>query len=127
MPKLLLIAVILGMTITAGWKAAAAIDQAAYERAELDFREGLDAIKDKAAQDAVNDWKAAQAIAGDETDVEIRIVEKIRIVEREIPKIIEEIVYLKPECAVLPKLGVVFSTQAEASNSRSADITEDPG
>lgn len=127
MPKLLLIALILGTVLGAGYKTYAAIDQAAYDRAQLDFREGLDAIKDKAAADAVDDWKAARAIAGDETDVEIRIVEKIRIVEREIPKIIEKIVLLKPECAVLPDLGILFSTQAEASNNRPADIAEDPG
>lgn len=127
MPRLLLIAVILGMLMGAAWKAYAAIDQAAYERAQLHFATGLAEIKDKAAKDAVNDWKAAQAIAGTETDVEIRIVEKIRIVEREVPKIIEKIVLLKPECAVLPELGSLFSDQAAASNSRSADIAEDPG
>ncbi len=127
MIKLGLIALILGLVIGAGYKTFAAIDQAAYERAQLHFREGLDAIKDKAAEDAVDDWRAAQAVAGSETDVEIRIVEKIRIVEREVPKIIEKIIELKPECAVLPDFGILLSTQAEASNHRSADIAEDPG
>ncbi len=127
MMRLGLIALIIGLLIGAGYKTYAAIDQSAYERAQLHFTTGLAAIKDKAAKDAVQDWRAAQAIAGDETDVEIRIVEKIRIVEREVPKIIEKIVLLKPECAVLPELGRLFSDQAAASNHRSPSIAEDPG
>lgn len=127
MGRMLLIALILGMLIGAAYKTYAAIDQAAYERAQLQFREGLDAIKDKAAEDAVDDWRAAQVVAGSETDVEIRIVERVRIIEREVPKIIEKIVLLKPECAVLPDFGILLSTQAEASNSREANIAEDPG
>ncbi|MEE9158964.1 MAG: hypothetical protein V3U60_11320 [Gammaproteobacteria bacterium] len=127
MVRLALIAFILTAVITAGWKTYAAIDQAAYTRAELDFREGLDAIKEKAAEDALDDYKAAQAVAGAQIDDEIQIEEKIRIVEREVPKIIEKIVEIKPECSNLPELGVLFSAQAEASNSRAADLADDSG
>jgi len=74
--KLIVIAVILSALLGSAWKAYALIDQAAYERAELDFREGLAAIKDEAAKQAVEDWKSAQEIAGDATDTEIKIVGK---------------------------------------------------
>lgn len=122
--------IILGIIVVlsaSAWKAHAIIDQAGYDRAELEFREGLDVIKDKAAQDAVDDWRAAQAIAGASTDAEIEIVETIRIIEREVPKYIERIVEVKPECADLPELGSLFSAQAKASNSRSGGIAEDSG
>ena len=109
------------------WKAYAAIDEAGYVRAELEFREGLAAIKDKAAADAVDDYRAAQAIAGEAIDAEIQIVETIRIVEREIPKYIDRIVEVKPECADLPEFGRLLSLQAEASNSRAGAIAPDPG
>ena len=127
MPKLVLIAFILSVLLASAWKAHALIDQAGYERAELHFQEGLAGIKDQAAKDAVDDWRAAQVIAGDATDVEIRIVETIRIVEREIPKYIDRIIEIKPDCADLPELGILFSAQAEASNSRSGSIAADPG
>ena len=127
MVRLILVAFILTAVITAGWKTYAAVDQAGYARAELHFREGLDAIKEQAALDALDDYRAAQAIAGTEIDDEIQIEEKIRIVEREVPKIIEKIVEVKPECSDLPELGVLFSAQAEASNSRTADPADDSG
>ena len=125
--KLAVIAIILSLGITAGWKASASIYESGYERAELHFQEGLAGIKDRAAKDAVDDGRAAQVIAGDATDVEIRIVETIRIVEREIPKYIDRIIEIKPDCADLPELGILFSAQAEASNSRSGSIAADPG
>lgn len=127
MIRLALIAFIVTAVLAGAYTAYSAIDEAGYARAELHFREGLDAIKEKAAQDAVDDWKAAQAVAGVAIDDEIQIEEKIRIIEREVPKYIEKIVEVKPECSDLPELGVLFSAQAEASNSRSADIAEDPG
>ena len=122
--------IILGIIVVlfgAGKWTHAKIDQEGYERAELHFQEGLAGIKDRAAKDAVDDWRAAQVIAGDATDVEIRIVETIRIVEREIPKYIDRIIEIKPDCADLPELGILFSAQAEASNSRSGSIAADPG
>ena len=48
-----------------------------------------------------------------------------RVVEREIPKIIEKIVFVKPECTDLPEFGSLLSLQVEASNSRQAGISED--
>lgn len=125
--KLIIIAAILSLVIGAGWRASAAIYDAGYEKAELVQAEALDALKDEIARKAVEDWRAAQDVAGGEIDTEIRIVEKIRIVEREIPKIIEKIVEVKPDCADLPELGRLFTEQAEAANSRQADPAEDPG
>jgi len=125
--KIVAILLILSALTAAGFKAYGMAQQSGRDAAELEFALSLDAIKTKAAEDAVRDWKAAQVIAGETTDAEIRIVEKIRVVEREIPKIIERIVEVKPECSDLPELGVLFSQQAEISNSRADRNTEDPG
>lgn len=127
MIKLGIILAISTLFIGAGWKALASAEQAGYDRAGIEFAEALDVVRVNAAQDVADNWRAAQVIAGAETDIEIQIVETIRIVEREIPTYIDRIVEVKPECADLPELGSLFSIQAEASNNRSSGIAADPG
>ncbi len=127
MIKLGIILAIITVLLGAAWKALASAEQAGYDRAGIEFAEALDNVRTNAAEDVADNWRAALAIAGAETDVEIQIVETIRIVEREIPKYIDRIIEVKPECADLPELGSLFSVQAEASNNRSSGIAADPG
>ncbi len=127
MIKLGIILAIITVLLGAAWKALASAEQAGYDRAGIEFSVALDNVRAQAAEDVADNWRAAQAIAGTETDVEIQIVEKIRILEREIPTYIERIVEVKPECSDLPELGSLFSIQAEASNNRSGSVAPDTG
>jgi len=127
MIRLAIILAIITILLGAAWKAYAVIDQAGYDRAQVEYGQAIDEIRAQAAQDVEDNWRVAQAIAGTETDIEIQIVEKIRIVEREIPTYIDRIVQVKPGCRDLPELGSLFSIQAEASNNRSAGTATDPG
>ena len=125
--KIIIILVIISGLVAAGFKARAMAVQSGFDAAEIEFRAQMDDIRVEAAAQAIEDWKLAQDIAGESTDVEIQIVEKIRYIEREIPKIIEKIVEIRPECSDLPELGVLFSQQAEASNNRQDSDIEDTG
>jgi hypothetical protein len=69
------------------------------------------------------EWELTAAAGEREIIIEERIVEKIRVVEREIPVIVEKIVELTPECADLgPDFLGLFNAAISASNSG-----EDPG
>lgn len=69
------------------------------------------------------EWEITAEAGEREIVIEERIVEKIRVVEREIPKIVERIVEVTPECADLgPDFLSVFNAAISASNSG-----EDPG
>ncbi len=118
---LLIISAIIG----AGYKAFAFTYGKGVADTELAYAEELDDIREKAAKDAVDDYKLSQEIAGEETDIEIQIVETIREIEVEVETIIEKIVEVKPECSDLPELGELFSQQAEAANQRSSSLTAD--
>lgn len=94
---------------------------------ELAYTGALQELKDESAIQAVKDYREAQEIAGATIDKEILIVTEIREIEREVQVIVERIVEIKPECAVLPELGRLFSSQAAAANGASIRVTEDPG
>lgn len=69
------------------------------------------------------EWELTAAAGEREIVIEERIVEKIRVVEKEIPKVVEKIVEVKPECSDLgPDFLSVFNAAISASNSG-----EDPG
>lgn len=125
--RLGIILAIITVVLGSGWKAYAMIDRAGYDRATVEYQAEIAVIRAEAAQDVADNWRVAQAIAGAETDDEIRIVEKIRTVERDVPIYIEKIVEVKPECADLPELGGLFSIQAEAANNRSSGLAPDTG
>jgi len=76
------------------------------------------------------EWELIAASAEKEIIIEERIVEKIRVVEREIPTVVERIVEVTPECADLgPDFLSVFNAAISASNNRSdpgAGLTAEP-
>ncbi len=100
------------------WRVHANAYQAGYEDKDQEWRDVLELEAEQAAANKKEDEAHSENVATEESEKEIQIVEKIRVVEREVPKIIEKIITVKPECAVLPELGFVFSQQAEASNSQ---------
>ena len=74
-------------TYTAGWNA---------------HQIEVDKVIATATQDALTaarkEWELTRGIAAVEIVIEERIVERIRIVEKEIPIIVEKIVEFRPEC-----------------------------
>lgn len=79
--------------------------------------------QNKAIEQARVEWELTAAAGEREIIIEERIVEKIRVVEREIPTVVERIVEVTPECADLgPDFLGLFNAAISASNSG-----EDPG
>ena len=62
-------------------------------------------VKDQAVEDAEIKWKGLVDAAEGQIIVEEKIVEKVRIVNRDIETVVEKIVEVKPDCA---DLGVDF-------------------
>ncbi len=109
------VAVVILFTI---WRVHANAYQAGSEDKDQEWRDVLELEAEQAAANKKEDEAHSENVATEESEKEIQIVEKIRVVEREVPKIIEKIITVKPGCAVLPELGILFSQQAEASNSQ---------
>ena len=71
----------------------------------------------KAEQDRDNQWAAAVAAAQENIRVEERVVTEIQYVEKEIPKVVKEIVTVRPECRDLgPDYAGLLSNQVRAAN-----------
>ena len=83
--------------------------------------------KDEAVAKARQEWENTATIANDNIVIEERIVEVERIVEKEIPKIVERIVERTPECNDLgPDFVGLLNAQVNSGASRSnggADVT----
>lgn len=74
-------------TYTAGWNA---------HQIEVDAM--IVSAKDEAVETARLEWESTRGVAEKEIVYEERIVERIRIVEKLIPTIVEKIVEFRPEC-----------------------------
>ncbi len=98
-------------TFSAGWNAAV-VEQSALIQ---------DAREDAVAK-ALTEWQNTARLAAANIVVEERIVEVIRVVEKEIPKIVERIVELTPECN---DLGSDFAGLLNAQVDSGADIQND--
>jgi hypothetical protein len=76
------------------------------------------------------EWEATAAAAEVEIRIEERIVERIRVVEREIPVVVERIVEVTPECNDLgPEFLRVYNDAIRASHNRDdggPDTTTEP-
>jgi len=100
---------------------------AGYSARNDEIRDDAIIAQNNAIQKGIDDWVATQDQAEVEIVVEERIVEKIRVVEREIPKIVEKIVTLTPECADLgTDYARLLNEQIAASNSSSGEGSESP-
>lgn len=94
----------------AGWNAHA-----------VAYAEELQGVKDAAVETARRQWENTHDIGVAEIIVEEKIVEVIRVVEKEIPKVVERIVTVAPECN---DLGAEFAGLLNAQvNSRPVPST----
>lgn len=69
---------------------------AGYTAAELKWTQQQQSAIDAAVERAKEQWVAASEVAEENIRVETEIVERVRIVEREVPRIVERVV--RPEC-----------------------------
>lgn len=77
------------------------IYHAGYDKRDSEVQAEIIAAQEKARKEEEERWRETVAAAEAQIVIEERIVEKIREVEIEIPKVVEKIVTVSPECANL--------------------------
>lgn len=89
------------LLIGAAGAAARMMYSSGYNKRDQEVQQEIIDAQTQAAEDAEARWSASVVAATKAIKVEERIVEVIRVVEKEIPKVVERIVELTPECADL--------------------------
>lgn len=90
---------------------------AGYTERDNEIKDELIEQQNAAIQKGIEDWIETQEAAEAEIIVEEKIVEKIRVVEKEVPKVVEKIVEVKPECRDLGSdVQRVFNDAIDAAN-----------
>lgn len=112
--------ILAGVLIAAATAGTKAIYDAGFNAATV----AQDAEIRKAERDAVakarQEWENTTEIAAAEIVVEERIVERVRIVEKQIPQIVERIVTVAPECSDLgPDFAGLLNAQVGSGSDRS--------
>lgn len=96
------------------------IYQNGYNAAELKWRNAQQEAINEAVSDAQEQWEEAAAIASENIKVETEIVERVRVVEKEVPRIVERVV--PAECRDLgPGIQRLFNDALRASGTSSTD------
>lgn len=110
--------------------AHSAIYDSGYNAAVVEQAAAIQVAKDDAVKKARIEWEATAEIADENIVIEERIVEVVRTVEKEIPKIVERIVTVTPECNDLgDDFAGLLNAQTRAGANRSngsADVTAEP-
>lgn len=95
-------------------------DAALVEQFEVQQEAIADALRDARIQ-----WELSAEVATDNIIIEEKIVERIKIVEREVPKIVERVV--AAECRDLgPDIQRVFNDAITAANAGQGSNAADP-
>ena len=111
-------AVIILALIAARGGVYAAGHSSGYEKRDNEVKEELLAAVEAARADEEEKWHATVAAARAAVRVETVIEEKIRVVEKEVPKIVQEIITVKPECSNLgDSYARVRNNQIRAANN----------
>ena len=115
--------VALAIVVIGGAKwAHSAIWNAGWNAAIVEQTEAIRDAQDEAVAKARTEWENTAVIAETEIVIEERIVEVVRVIEKEIPKIVERIVEIAPDCA---DLGDDFAGLLNAQIRAGADIQND--
>ena len=72
-----------------------------YDKRDGEVQQQIITAQEDARVQEETKWRDTVAAAEAEIIIEERIVEKIRVVEKQIPKVVERIVEVTPECADL--------------------------
>ena len=106
------------LLITSAGVAAKSIHTAGYNKRDNEVQQEILEAQEKARSEEEQKWRDTVAAAEGQIVIEERIVEKIRVVEKEIPKVVKEILTVRPECADLgPDFASVLNNQVRAGNS----------
>lgn len=98
-----------------------------YNKRDQQVQQDIIEAQRQAQDEAEQRWSASVVAATKAIKVETRIVEKIREVEIEVPKIIETIVEHKPECSDLGyTYAGLLNDQVRASNGVQAAASPAP-
>ena len=118
--------VALAVVLIAGAKwGHSAIFNAGWNAAIVEQEQAIATAKDEAVAKARQQWENMTDLTEKEIVVEEKIVEVIRIVEKEIPKIVERIVTVTPECADLgADFARLLNRQVNSGADRSSGGTE---
>lgn len=118
---------IIALVIGAAGAAAKSIHSSGYNKRDREVQQDILVAQETARQDEEAKWKATVAAAEGQIVIEERIVEKIREVEIEIPKVVERIVTVTPECADLgPDYARLLNDQVRAANRIQSSEAADP-
>lgn len=110
--------ILAGLILGGAAAAAKAIHSAGYNKRDVEVQQDILDAQEQARKDEEEKWRDTVAAAEATIVVEERIVEKIRVVEREIPRVVERIVEVTPECIDLgPDFAGLLNDQIRASNS----------
>lgn len=105
------------LIIGAAGAAAKGLHSAGYNKRDQEVQQDIIEAQVRAEEEAEARWAASVVAATEAIRVEEKIVERIREVEIEIPKVVERIVELTPECADLgPAYAGMLNNQVRAGN-----------
>ena len=108
---------IFALVIGAAGAAAKSIHSAGYNKRDREVQQDILDAQESARRDEAEKWEQTVAAAEGTVIIEEKIVEKIRVVEKEIPKVVERIVELTPECADLgAEYAGLLNDQVRAAN-----------
>ncbi|MBW2663726.1 MAG: hypothetical protein JRD93_17555 [Deltaproteobacteria bacterium] len=106
------------LVIGAAGASANYIHKAGYNKRDREVQQDILEAQETARQDEERKWKATVLAAKAEIIIEEKIVEKIRVVEKKIPTVVERIVEVTPECSDLgDDFAGVLNDQIRAANS----------
>ena len=89
-----------------------------YDKKEGEVQQSILDAQENARKTEEQKWSAAVAAAQANTRIEERIVEKIHIVEKEVPRVVKEIIEVNAECRDLgPAYSGLLNDQVRAANS----------
>lgn len=89
-----------------------------YDKRDQEVQQDIIAAQESARLAEETKWKETVAAAKGVVVIEEKIVEKIRVVNKEVPKVVREIVEVKPECSDLgPNYARLRNNQVRAANS----------
>lgn len=116
--------ILAGIILTAAGAASRALYKSGYNASELKWTTAqADAINEAVAE-ARETWQVSADAATDNIQIETEIVERIRYVDREVPKIVEKFVIA--ECRDLgPDIMRVFNASIAAASGQSLPVPSD--
>ena len=96
-----------------------------YDKRDAEIRDDAIIAQNEAIEKRMAEWIETQAQAEPVIVVEEKIVEKIRVIEKDVPRVVEKIVTIRSECRDLgDDFAGVLNAQIDASNAREDSIAD---